>query len=122
MSVLCRLADLEATGAKEVMVDDAGIRHRAFVVHHISGIAAYFNACPHARLPLNNDPDVFFDFSRSFLFCVNHGAHFDAASGKCLRGPCKGQALRRLAVRVEGDRVICADSDVVCVDSDTAAR
>jgi nitrite reductase/ring-hydroxylating ferredoxin subunit len=111
MTVLCRLADLEATGAKEAVVDDAGIRHPIFIVKHDGGVAAYFNACPHARLPLNAEPGVFFDFSRSFLVCGNHGAHFDAATGRCIRGPCKGESLRRFPVQLDGDRVLCADSD-----------
>lgn len=111
MAILCRLADLEATGAKEVIVEDAGIRHTVVVVEQAGRVAAYFNSCPHARLPLNGAPDVFFDFSRSFLFCVNHGAHFDAATGRCIRGPCKGEALRSFPVRLEDDRIVCADSD-----------
>ena len=111
MTVLCRLADLEATGAKEGVVHDGGIRHPIFVVKHAGGVSAYFNACPHARLPLNAEPDAFFDFSRSFLVCGNHGAHFDAATGRCIRGPCKGESLRRLAVQLDSDRVLCADSD-----------
>lgn len=111
MIVLCRLADLEATGAKEVIVENAGMRHPIFVVRHDRGVTAYFNACPHARLPLNNEPDAFFDFSRSFLVCVNHGAHFDAVTGRCLRGPCKGESLRRFLVRIDGEIVLSTDPD-----------
>jgi nitrite reductase/ring-hydroxylating ferredoxin subunit len=113
MTPLCRLADLEATGAKEIVVIDAGLRHKIFIVTHDNGVAAYFNACPHARLPLNAAPDAFFDFSRSFLVCVNHGAHFDAMTGRCLRGPCKGESLRRFPVRLDGDTVFGTDPDYI---------
>ena len=111
MTVLCRLADLEATGAKEITVDDAGVKHAIFVVRHGSGVNAYFNACPHARLRLNSEPDRFFDIGRSFLVCVNHGAHFDVTNGLCFRGPCKGARLRPFPVRIEGDSVIGTDRD-----------
>ncbi|MCA0199307.1 MAG: Rieske (2Fe-2S) protein [Proteobacteria bacterium] len=111
MTVLCRLADLAATGAKEIIVEDAGIRRAIFVVRHAGGINAYFNACPHARLPLNSVPDVFLDFSASFVFCANHGAHFEPGSGKCLRGPCKGESLKSFPIRVEDGKIFCADSD-----------
>lgn len=111
-TILCRLADLAATGAREAFVEDAGIRRSVFVVRHSNGVAAYFNACPHARLPLNGAPDVFFDSSNSFLFCANHGAHFDVTTGRCIRGPCKGENLRPLLVRIDGDAVICMDSDL----------
>lgn len=111
MTTLCRLSDLAATGAKEVLVEDAGLRHPVFVVRHGDGAVAYFNSCPHARLPLNGAPDVFLDVSRSYLVCVNHGAHFDVATGRCFRGPCKGQALKSLPVSRDGDRIVCADGD-----------
>lgn len=111
MTVLCRLSDLAATGAKEIVVEDAGIRHAVFVVRRGEDIAAYFNACPHARLPLNGAPDVFLDFTGSHLVCVNHGAHFDVRTGHCHRGPCKGQRLKPLAIRCEDDKILCADSD-----------
>lgn len=42
MTVLCRLSDLAATGAKEIFVEDAGIRHAVFVVRRGDDIAAYF--------------------------------------------------------------------------------
>ncbi len=115
MTPLYRLSDLEATGAHEAVVEDAGIRRAVFVVRRGEAFAAYFNACPHARLPLNGAPDVFFDVTGSHLVCVNHGAHFDAATGHCIRGPCKGQSLKPLAIRREGDKIICADSDYTSV-------
>jgi nitrite reductase/ring-hydroxylating ferredoxin subunit len=111
MILLCRLADLEATGAKEIIVEDAGVRRAVFVVRHTGGVSAYVNACPHAGLPLNSAPDVFLDFSGSFLFCANHGAHFEPAGGKCLRGPCKGESLKSFPIRVEDGKIFCADSD-----------
>lgn len=113
MRALCRLADLAATGAKDVVVQDAGVRKQVFVVMHGGHVRAYFNACPHARLPLNNLPDTFFDAGRDVLVCVNHGAHFDALTGKCVRGPCKGQTLRPLAVDCDGDSIVIADPDYV---------
>lgn len=111
MTVLCRLDDLEATGAKELTVNDAGLKRAIFVVRHEGGVKAYFNACPHARLPLNSQPDRFLDLGGSFLVCVNHGAHFDVLSGLCFRGVCKGARLTSFPVRLEGDNVISTDSD-----------
>lgn len=111
MSALCRLSDLAATGAKELVIDDAGRTRRIFVVRHEAGIAAYFNACPHARLPLNSEPDKFLDAARGFLLCMNHGAHFDAATGRCFRGPCKGESLARFPIRIVGEDVFSADPD-----------
>ncbi len=109
--ILCRLADLAATGAREIIVSDAGVRRKIFVVRHAHGIASYFNACPHARLPLNAEPDVFFDVGRSVLVCVNHGAHFEPGNGLCLRGPCKGERLRPFPIRIDGEDIHADDPD-----------
>jgi nitrite reductase/ring-hydroxylating ferredoxin subunit len=108
--VLCRLEDLDATGAKEIVLNKDGARVPVFVLKYHEHILGYVNSCPHVRLPLNWTADVFLDVSGTYLFCANHGAHFDVMSGACVRGPCKGQSLTPYSVRVEGD-VIVTDED-----------
>ena len=104
--ILCALSDLDATGAKEIILTRDGARYPVFVAKVGLDILGYVNTCPHVRLPLNLREDAFFDVTRSFLFCANHGAHFDPASGLCLRGPCKGLSLQRFPVMVDGDNVV----------------
>ena len=105
---LCRRADLDATGAKEIVLDQDGARLPVFVLKFGDRILGYVNSCPHARLPLNFKDDTFFDISRTFLFCANHGAHLDVVSGKCIRRPCKGQSLTPFPIRIEGDIIFAA--------------
>ncbi len=104
--VLCQLADLDATGAKEIVLDNNGARFPVFVVKAGDGIIGYVNSCPHVRLPLNWKEDGFLDISGTFIFCANHGAHFDVRTGLCLRGPCKGQSLVPYPVRIEGEAIV----------------
>jgi nitrite reductase/ring-hydroxylating ferredoxin subunit len=104
--ILCQLKDLDATGAKEIVLDQDGARVPVFVVKFGDHVLGYVNSCPHVRLPLNWKEDSFFDISRTYLFCANHGAHFDVMSGICLRGPCKGQSLKPYPVRIDGDQII----------------
>jgi len=108
--VLCRVKDLDATGAKEIVLDQDGARFPVFVVKWDARIYGYVNSCPHARLPLNWRDDVFLDISRTYVFCANHGAHFDAATGKCICGPCKGQSLTPFPVRIDGDSILAAET------------
>ena len=108
LRVLCSLSDLEATGAKEIVLDDNGIRQPVFVIRWAGSVIGYVNSCPHARLPLNWTEDRFFDVTGSFLYCANHGAHFDAKTGACLRGPCKGKSLTPYPVRVDGANIVTA--------------
>lgn len=104
--VLCRLSDLDATGAKEIVLDRDGGRYPVFVIRFGARIFGYENSCPHVRLPLNWKDDSFFDISGTYLFCANHGAVFEPTTGLCTRGPCKGQKLKSFPVRIEGDTVI----------------
>lgn len=107
--VLCRLDELDATSAREIVLNKDGARVSVFVLKYRGHILGYVNSCPHVRLPLNWTADVFLDVSRTYLFCANHGAHFDVMSGLCIRGPCKGQSLTPYPVRVEDDSIVTDD-------------
>jgi nitrite reductase/ring-hydroxylating ferredoxin subunit len=104
--VLCASVDLDATGGKEIIFDQDGARVSVFVVRHGGRIHGYVNSCPHARLPLNWRDDRFFDITGQYLLCTNHSALFDIATGQCVRGPCKGQALAPYPVRIDGANVV----------------
>ena len=70
----------------------------AFVIRY-QGIAhCYLNVCAHAGLRLNGDKDVFFSERSDALVCRSHGAIYEADSGECTFGPCKGYSLIRLEV------------------------
>lgn len=104
--ILCNRADLEATGAKEIIFEQDGQRISVFVVKHADKIVGYVNSCPHARLPLNWRDDHFFDVTGLYLLCANHSAFFDIATGQCVRGPCKGQALTPYPVAFDGQKIV----------------
>lgn len=104
--LLCRLDELAATGAKEIVRQDGKLRATIFVVMYERRVFAYVNTCPHVGLPLNWDDDVFFDWTRRHILCANHSARFDVVSGQCVRGPCKGQFLTPVAIKLDGNAVV----------------
>jgi nitrite reductase/ring-hydroxylating ferredoxin subunit len=107
--VLCQLADLEATGAKEIIFnDDDGARISVFVARYGGKIVGFVNSCPHARLPLNFRDDQFFDVTGHYILCANHAAYFDVYTGQCVRGPCKGKSLQQFTVKVVDGTVLQA--------------
>jgi nitrite reductase/ring-hydroxylating ferredoxin subunit len=106
--VLCGLAELDATGAKEIVFDDNGARVSVFVVKYGGAIHGYVNSCPHARLPLNWRDDQFFDTTGLYLLCANHSAYFDIQTGQCVRGPCKGQFLNAFNVVIKDNEIVTA--------------
>lgn len=103
--VLCRVADLEATGAKSVSRGRWPEVPDIVVVRDGNAVRAYENACPHIGTPLETVPDRFLDQEREHLVCTIHGARFRVSDGYCVRGPCRGDALKAVAVVVEGDEV-----------------
>jgi nitrite reductase/ring-hydroxylating ferredoxin subunit len=67
------------------------------------GVArAYLNRCAHVPVELDWQPGHFFDDSGSYLICATHGAMYEADTGFCVAGPCRGKALRALLVKEDG--------------------
>jgi nitrite reductase/ring-hydroxylating ferredoxin subunit len=79
-----------------------GLAQAAFVVRHHGKARAYVNRCAHVGVELDWNPGEFFDCSKLYLVCATHGALYAPESGRCVRGPCRGQALEALPV-VERD-------------------
>ncbi len=98
--VLCSLATLPDLGICEVSVGEGDWPLRGVVVLQHGVVHAYQNRGPHAGHALNLRPNEFMDPTGTWLACRSHGALFDLASGACVAGPCVGDALRRIPVRV----------------------
>jgi len=69
-------------------------------------VRAWLNVCPHAGRPLDWAPGQFLKSRDGHLVCAAHGAAFELQGGNCVSGPCKGDALRAVPVRVEDGRVL----------------
>ncbi len=106
------LHSLPDPGAREFALPPNGFAFGGFVVLVEGRVRAYVNLCPHARRPLNYLPDVFLDRNRAEIICTGHGARFDPDSGMCVSGPCVGQRLTKLGVRVSNNTILvsCEDS------------
>jgi nitrite reductase/ring-hydroxylating ferredoxin subunit len=82
---------------------------RGFLVRVGDDVHAYVNRCPHAGRQLNFMPDRFLTQDGTLIHCIAHGALFEKATGECIAGPCVGDNLRRIPVRVEGGAVVLAE-------------
>ena len=109
--VLCSLRDLADPGSRSFSIGEGDWPVRGFLVRRGGEVFAYINRCPHAGHPLNLRPDRFLTPDGSLILCNSHGAMFQIDSGVCVAGPCPGQRLRQISVRVENDRVVL-DEDV----------
>jgi nitrite reductase/ring-hydroxylating ferredoxin subunit len=118
--VVCRLAELEQTGARAFTVGGGDWPLRGFVVRSGHTVRGYVNRCPHAGHPLNLLAHRFLTPDRALILCCSHGALFEKSSGYCVAGPCAGRSLTPVALEIRGGLVIIADSVDVNALSDAS--
>lgn len=94
------LAELDDPGCREFTIGEGDWPFRGFVVRRGDTVYAYQNFCVHAGHPLNWKPDGFLTKDNDAIICSSHGAMFSIEGGKCLGGPCRGKALKRVAAEV----------------------
>ena len=71
-------------------------------------VRAWLNVCPHAGRRLDWAPGKFLRAKDGQLVCAAHGATFDLANGECTAGPCRGEALRQVALDVHDGEISIA--------------
>lgn len=101
---LCRLDDIPPGEAIAVDAQLADGAESLIVLRQGASVHAYLNVCPHAGRRLDWAPGKFL-LGKGLLVCAAHGASFATDTGDCVGGPCRGQALRRVAVETIGDEV-----------------
>ncbi len=108
--LLCRLDEIPAEGATAVdaMLPDG--EESLILLRRGDGVHAYVNVCPHAGRRLDYAPGKFL-LKQDTLICAVHGATFQQTSGVCIAGPCCGDALRELPLRIEDDLVYLLAGD-----------
>jgi nitrite reductase/ring-hydroxylating ferredoxin subunit len=107
--VICRLDDLGDSGARGFAIGTGDWPLRGFVVRVNKEVRGFINRCPHAGHPLNLRPHGFLTQNSDLILCSSHGALFEKLTGYCLAGPCAGQSLRAVPLKVESGFVMLAD-------------
>jgi nitrite reductase/ring-hydroxylating ferredoxin subunit len=102
---LCRLDDMhdgEATAVDALLPEG---EESVILLRQGERVHAWLNICPHAGRRLDWAPGKFL-ISKGMLVCAAHGASFNIDNGECIGGPCKGESLRGVPVRVEQGDVL----------------
>ena len=107
--VVCRLSDLDESGARSFTIGTGDWPLRGFVVRVGTEVRGYVNHCPHAGHPLNLRPHKFLTPDGALILCSSHGAVFEKQTGYCVIGPCAGQSLRPVPLTVEAGFIMLAD-------------
>ncbi len=103
---LCRLEDIPDGEGKGFTIDTASGREEIFVVRRGQQAFAYVNSCPHNGTPLDRVEHQFMTPDKQFIMCATHGAQFRVEDGFCIDGPCGGDSLDNLTLKVEDGLVV----------------
>lgn len=98
---LCELSALPLLGARGFDLRGRGVDD-IFVVRRHELLRGYRNSCPHwpgATLPWRKH--AYLDHRMDHIVCHGHGAKFTLEEGLCVLGPCLGQRLEAIALRIE---------------------
>lgn len=100
MIELIALNQIEEGGFAEVEAEIRGDSESLLLYRQGDEVRAWLNVCPHAGRRLDWSPGKFLKSREGHLVCAAHGATFELRDGHCIAGPCRGDALKAVAVRV----------------------
>nr|WP_231118196.1 Rieske (2Fe-2S) protein [Lysobacter silvisoli] len=104
-SPLLALERLPLGGFAETEASIDGDAESLLLYRDEAGVRAWLNICPHAGRRLDWAPGQFLKSKDGLLVCAAHGASFELGGGSCVAGPCRGEALRAVAVVVRDGAV-----------------
>lgn len=113
--VICRVDQLADGGAAvrfEATFSALDQDLSCFAISYGGAVFAYVNSCPHRGTELDWQPGEVFEETGLYLVCATHGALFEPDSGLCVGGPCHGEHLRSLPIKVVGNDVVLTDGIV----------
>ena len=105
LSLICAVEQLSDPGSYGFSVECQGKTIEGFVVLRDGEFFAYRNSCPHTGSPLDWVEHQFLDIEDALIQCATHDALFLIDTGECVFGPCPGQSLESLSIRVEGSNI-----------------
>ncbi|MDN8037073.1 Rieske (2Fe-2S) protein [Burkholderia vietnamiensis] len=122
---LCSAIDFASASARGFDLRGDG-KDTIFVVNVQGSLHAYVNACPHyeqsARVPLAWARNKYLNAAGTHIVCTGHGALFDAMTGECISGPCKGASLVRVPIEVSSEGVLTLTTTRLTGDSNDPTR
>lgn len=105
--ILCQLGDIVDGDARAFDSVDRRLNPTGlFVVRRETQAYCYVNDCPHLHITLDFLPGRFMNKDAGLIQCSNHGARFEIENGKCVWGPCRGDALTSLPIEIVNGTVI----------------
>ena len=100
MNKICMTEDIPEREARSFETDD---NQTIFVTQRDGAFYAYQNLCPHLQTELEFLENQFLDQDQEYIECSTHGALFNVETGECIAGPCLGESLTKIDIKVHSD-------------------
>jgi nitrite reductase/ring-hydroxylating ferredoxin subunit len=112
--VISRIEESRPGSVKKFWIVCEKYKIDGLLVNEQGNFHAYVNRCRHMPTPLDFIRERFVSEDGKYLMCYTHGALYEFATGQCVAGPCKGQALYRLPVSIDRGEVLvgCPPGDL----------
>lgn len=103
--LICSLENLSDPGSYGFSLNSGGKQVDGFIVRRDGEFFAYRNSCPHTGSPLDWVEHQFLDIEGALIQCAVHDARFLIDTGECVFGPCPGESLESLSIKIDENYV-----------------
>ena len=100
MNKICMMEEIPE---REARAFDTESGDTIFITQRDGSFYAYQNVCPHLQVELEFLENQFLDQDQEFIQCSTHGALFEVETGLCITGPCQGDTLEKVNIKVHSD-------------------
>ena len=100
MNKICMMEEVPEREARAFDTEDGDT---IFITQRDGSFYAYQNVCPHLQVELEFLENQFLDQDQEFIQCSTHGALFEVETGLCITGPCQGDTLEKVNIKVHSD-------------------
>ncbi len=98
--------DIPEGSSRKIKLKNGEETQEGFVIRQNNRFFAYWNRCPHISLPLDWGSEDFLTSDGKYSICRNHGALFQIETGECVDGPCVGESLEKIPLKVVGNKIM----------------
>jgi ketohexokinase len=91
----------QLSNAKTLVVPHADYRGGIVLIKYEEEVKAYENNCPHQDVPLNEAYKIDVNPFEKTMKCSVHDAYFKVEDGYCVEGPCMGEELEPIPLRID---------------------
>ncbi len=102
---LCSIDEIPLDSSRGFSAHETGSTVDVFVIHQDDQFYGYINSCPHTGAPLEWMPHQFLSLDATEIQCALHGARFTIDKGRCVMGPCVGQSLTSIPLKIKNDHI-----------------